>query len=148
MTVNENNLEKAKNLLKKIPDGETKILRAQDDNFNRKILEWGKFNIFVGIENNFRGRDKPKQLDSGLNHVLAKIASKNNVAMGIDLEEISKLNTKSKMKTLARIKQNIKICRKAKCKIRCLNYLDVKNATSFMITLGASTQQAKEATSF
>src|SRR3989344_7426582 len=138
------NLELAK---KQIREAKEKpiIIKAQDDEFNRKILEYGKFNVLLSPESEIaqKRKDKLKQLDSGLNHVLAKIAAKNNLAIGIDIEEICHLEKKEKAQRLARIKQNIKICKKAKTKLTILNYKDKLNASNLLLSLGASTQQAK-----
>ena len=123
------------------------IVRAQNDNFNRKILEYGKFDILVSVEAGKRQRTL-RNIDSGFNHVLAKIAEKNKVAIGIDVYEIARLAKEEKAKRLERIIQNIKTCRKAKTKIKLLNYKDKKNAHSFLISLGASTKQAKESLDF
>jgi len=137
------NLEQAKKLINKSKE-KPLIIQAQSDIFNRKILEYGKFDILLSPETGNR-RDKIKSLDSGLNHVLAKIATKNKIAMGIDLENISKLDKKDKAIRIARIKQNIAVCKKAKTKIKLLNYKDKKDSFSFLLSLGASTQQAKQA---
>ena len=83
--INTKNIEEAKRMIK-IKDG-LKIVLAQDDNFNRKILEHGNFDVLLSIEIGNR-KDKIRQTDSGLNHVLAKIATKNNISMGIDLNEL------------------------------------------------------------
>ena len=141
--INIPNIEQAK---KEIRNSKTKpiIVKAQNDEFNRKILEYGKFDILVGIETEKR-KNTLRQLDSGLNHVLGKIASKNNIIIGIDLEEISRLKEEEKANALAKIMQNIRICRKAKTRLIILNAEDKKNAFHFLISLGASTQQAKDA---
>ena len=145
--INTNNIEQAKKLIKSSKE-KSIIIKAQSLEFNRKILEYGKFHILLSIESSIEKKDKPKQLSSGLNHVLANIATKNNIAMGIDIREIRKLEKKEKAQRLARIKQNIKICRKAKTKIKLLNYKDKRDAIFLLISLGASTQQAKEAITF
>lgn len=144
--INEPNIEKAKNLIKKAIVEKEKpiIIQAQNDEFNRKILEYGKFDILLSVEAGER-KDKLRQRDSGLNHVLAEIAHKNKIAIGIDLEEIEKLSGKEKATRLGRIMQNIKVCRKVKCLIKVLNYKDKKDAASFLMSLGASSGQAKEA---
>ena len=122
------------------------IVEAQDDDFNRKILEYGKFDILLSLEKGNK-KDKPKALDSGLNEVLCDIAAKNRISIGIDIEDIEKLEKKEKAQRLARIIQNIRLCRKSKTKLKIINYKDKKSAFSFLISLGASTQQAKEAIS-
>ncbi len=144
--ISTDNLEEAKKLIKK--KNRPIIIEAQTDLFNRKILEYGKFDILTNIELQPNRKDKPKHLDSGLNHVLAKIASKNKISIGIDLNKLRNLDKKDKAKTLARIKQNIKVCRKAKTHLKILNYQDKKDAFSFLLTLGSSTAQAKKAITF
>ena len=74
-----------------------------------------------------------------------KSSTKNNTRIGIEIDKITKLDKKEKAKTLARIKQNIKLCRKAGCKIIVIdkNKYDKQGIMSFFISLGASTEQAK-----
>jgi len=145
MIINIQNIEKAKKEIKKA--NHPIIVQAQSDNFNRKILEYGKFDILLSVESGNR-RQTTRQLDSGLNHVLAKIAHNNNIAIGIDTEKIKTLSKDKKAKTLARIKQNINICKKAKTKLAIINAADKKDAFNLLLSLGASTQQAKQAVSF
>ena len=141
--INTPNLEQAKNQIKKAAEKPI-IIIAQNDEFNRKILEYGHFDIILGIERGDRKRTL-RNINSGFNEVLAHITAKNRVALGIDLEELNKLPKREQALRLERIIQNIKLCRKAKVKIALLNYKDKKEAFAFMISLGASTQQAKEA---
>lgn len=147
-----NNTEQAKSQIKKALAENKKpiIVKAQSLEFNRKLLEYGKFDILLDIHTSEtnqkeKQKDKLKYLASGLNHVLAKIAAKNSISIGIDLEKIRSLEKKQKALALARIKQNIKLCRKAKAKITLLNYKEKRNAFSLLISLGASTQQAQDA---
>lgn len=143
MIINTQNLEEAK---KQIKNAKSPIIvKAQNNEFNRKILEYGKFNILLSLETSKENKDTLKSLDSGLNHVLAKIASKNNISIGIDLNEIRNLDKKEKALRLARIKQNIEICKKVRTKIIFLNSKDKKDSLSLMLSLGASTQQAQNA---
>lgn len=144
--INTSNLEQAKSLIKQEIQAKTKpiIVIAQNDNFNRGVLEYGKFDILLSPEKGKRERTL-RQIDSGFNHVLAAIATKNKVTIGIDLGEISALPEKEKALRFERIIQNIKICRKAKTRLALLNYKDKKDAFAFLTSLGASTQQAKEA---
>jgi len=144
--ISETNINKAKEKIKSSKEKPI-IVKAQSIEFNRKILEHGRFDILLGIEY-LSKTDKIKQLSSGLNHVLAKIAAKNKIAIGVDISQLKKLEKKQKAVVLARIRQNVKICRKAKCKIKLLNYNDKKSAQFLLLTLGASTQQAKEAITF
>lgn len=137
------NIEQAKSLIKSSREKPV-IVQSQNDNFNRKIVEYGRFDILLGVEKGNKQRSL-RQIDSGFNHVLAKIASKNKVALGIDAEELRSLPLEEKAVRMERIIQNIKICRKAKVKIKLLNFKDERDASSLLISLGASSQQIKEA---
>jgi RNase P/RNase MRP subunit p30 len=138
------NLQKAKNEIKNSKEFPI-VVKAQNPEFNRKILEYGKFQILLDIHQT-KGPDRLRQLSSGLNHVLANIATKNKVAIGIDLANLRSLQPKQKAQALSRIKQNLKVTRKAKTNIKLLNYKDPKDAFEFLISLGASTIQAKQTT--
>lgn len=139
------NVEKAKKLIK--IERNPIIIKAQDDVFNRKIIEYGKFNILLDIESGKR-KDKLKFLDSGLNEILANIAHKNRVSIGVDIESIKNMGKKDKAIRIARIKKNIVYCRKKGVKILAINYKDSKNTLSLLESLGASSHQAKESISF
>lgn len=144
--ISTSNIEEARKLIQKAQKENKKpiIVQAVNDDFNRKLLEWGKFDILLSVEAGKR-RDKPKELDSGLNHVTAKIAAKNKVAIGIDLEELSKLEKKEKAIRLARISQNIVACRKANTQLAVLHSKDKRSAQSLLMSLGASSVQASKA---
>ncbi|MEM4259400.1 MAG: hypothetical protein QXS38_01385 [Candidatus Pacearchaeota archaeon] len=140
------NIEQAKNLIKKEKHDKISpiIVIAKDDNFNRKILEYGNFDILLSPEAGYKERTL-RQIDSGLNHTLASIAAKNKISIGIDLDKLKNMEKKEKALMIERIIQNIKLCKKAKVPLKILNFKDRKNAFAFLISLGASTQQAKEA---
>jgi len=145
--INTNNIEQAKKEIKSQKEKPI-IVKAQSLEFNRKLLEYGKFDILLSIESPLKQNQFQKSLDSGLNHVLAKIAVKNNISIGIDLKELRTLSKEQKAISLSKIKQNIKICRKAKAKLALLNVKDKHFAFSLLLSLGASTQQAKQAITF
>ncbi len=139
------NIEEAKKLIKK--SKHPIIIKAQNPEFSRKILEYGKFDILLSPELSENSKDTIKNIHSGFNHVTAKIASKNRISIGIDLNSLRNLEKKKKAISLSRIIQNIKIARKAKTKIKALNFKDIKDTQSLLLSLGASTSQAKEAVS-
>ena len=105
MIIDITNIEQAKNLIKARKSKQIIVL-AQNDNFNRKILEYGKFNILLSIEKGKKQRTL-RSIDSGLNHILAKIAAKNKISIGIDMNELRNLKKEEKAKRLERIKKNI-----------------------------------------
>lgn len=138
--INNQKIEEVKKLIKK--EQSPKIILAQNDEFNRKILEYGNFDILLSIENGNR-TNKIRQTDSGLNQIVAKIAKNKNVAIGIDLEEIRSLEPKQKAERISKIIQNIRLCRKTKTKI-AVKTSSLEKARLFLFGLGASTQQIKE----
>ncbi|MEK6825431.1 MAG: hypothetical protein AABY00_01455 [Nanoarchaeota archaeon] len=135
------NIDQAKKLLK--TESAPKIVKAVDDAFNRKILEYGKFDILLSVESGDH-QDTLRSINSGFNEVLARIAAKNNISLGIDFEEIKALDKKQKAQRLSKIRQNIRLCRKAGVKLALLHVRDRRDAESFLVAIGASTKQLKE----
>ena len=138
--INTPSIEEARRLIKKTET--LKIVLAQNDEFNRKMLEYGHFDILLSPEAGNR-KNKVRQTDSGLNHVLTKIAAKNKIAIGINLEELKTREPKEKAQRLARIKQNIQLCRKAKTRL-AVKTKHLHDAQDILQSLGAATQQTKE----
>ncbi len=129
------------------------IVKAKSEKFNRKILENEQIYAIFGLELTEK-KDKLKQKSSGLNEILAKIAVKNNIKIAVSLKELTKLGTTDKANLIARIKQNIKLCRKAKCSLIIASFAkkasemrDAYDIFSLCLTLGMNTKQAKLALS-
>jgi RNase P/RNase MRP subunit p30 len=106
------------------------------------MLELGGFEILVSPEQ-ISNPSKIKKVDSGLNHVLGKIASKNKIAMGINLQEIRSKDLKKKATALEKLGQNIKLARKHKFGLALLNSKDNLDSKALLTSLGASSQQTK-----
>lgn len=117
-----------------------------DDDLNRKVLEKEKVELFMPLL--LERKDFMKQRNSGLNQVLAKIAKKKEVSIGINFDEIINSYGKRKSQILARIKQNIKLCNKNKLKMKFI-FLDKKNnrnihdLKSLGLVLGMPTSMTK-----
>ena len=123
-------------------------IKGRDNLFNRRAIETLKIDYLISPETETPKsprKDTLKQRDSGLNHVIAKTAAKNKIQIIIDYQDINNIkNPKQKALRLARIIQNIKICRKAKCKIKIWdtkNQEDKFTLQSFGQSLGMSSQQ-------
>ena len=112
--INETSFDKVRKIIQKA-EGE-KVFSSNDDELNRKVLE--KLGIDVLLLNLSGRRDRLKQRDSGFNQVLAKIAKKNNVIIGINFDEIIESKNEKREKILARVKQNIRLCNKNKLKMK------------------------------
>jgi len=130
---------------KKIQDAEKPIIfSSNNDELNRQILEKLPINILLISQKN--KKDFQKQRDSGFNQVLAKIAKKNSVVIGINLDEIIEADQKQKAEILARIKQNIKLCNKNKLKMKFIsqkNKKDLYDLKSLGLILGMPTWMLK-----
>jgi RNase P/RNase MRP subunit p30 len=123
-------------------DNKIIIIKAKDEEFNRKILEISDVNVLLSPENHQR-KDKLKQKDSGLNEYLCKLAKKNNIKIAIDLENLKNADKKQKAILLSRIIQNIKLCKRTKTEIvffpiKNYNKLDL---ISFIFTLNGLPRQ-------
>jgi len=142
--IQENNFEKARKLIKE-NSGKKIIFSSNDDELNRKILEKEKIDVL--LLNQSGKRDFHRQRDSGFNHILAKLAKKKNIAIGINLDELINSTEKEKSAILARIKQNVKICNKNKLKMKFIsknNKRDILDLKSLGLVLGMPTNMIKE----
>lgn len=147
MIINTQNLNQARKEIQALKKEKKEIIvQAQDDAFNRKILENKEVDILLSPEIHNR-KETLKQRDSGLNEFLCKLAKKNNIKIGINIKEIQKLEKKQKSKVIARIIQNIKLCNRTKTQIILFPKEKHKkqDILSFFISLKGSTQQAKDA---
>lgn len=147
-TTNTNELRKQIQKSKKTKSEELIIVKAGDEEFNRKVLEIRGVNILLGpeIHDSNNRKDKLKQRDSGLNEFLCRLAAKNNIKIAIDMNELQKLEKKQKAKVLARIIQNIKLCKRTKTQIILYpeNKYKKQDVLAFITTLKGSTQQASK----
>lgn len=140
-----NNFDNARTEIRR-NKGKKIIFSSNKDELNRKILEKEKIDIL--LINQKARKDKLKQRDSGFNSILAKFSKKNDVAIGINLDEIINSSQKNKSEILARIRQNIRLCSKNKLKMKfiCINKKNEKNIydlKSLGLILGMPTWMAK-----
>jgi len=136
----EDDFQKARNEIKKNKKAGKIIIFSGSDELNRKVLEKEDIDVLL-IK--LKGRkDRLKQRDSGFNQVFAKLAQKKNVTIGIDFDEIMGSDKKEKIKIIARLRQNIEICKKNKLKMVFLNTKNQKdkyNLKALGLVLGMPT---------
>lgn len=143
--ISEFTFEKVRNKIKEInkKNPEAKIVfSSNDDELNRKILE--KEKISGLLLSQLIRKDKQKQRDSGLNQVIAKLAQKKRIFIGINLDEIIQSTPNQKEKILARVKQNINLCNKYKVQMKFIaqnqkNERNVYDLKSLGLVLGMPT---------
>ena len=133
--------------------GKTALIGG-DDAFNRRAIETLKIDYLVSPEKKV-GRSSLKQRDSGINHVVAKLAKEKGVSFVIDFSELSRLDAKRKIERIERIIQNVKICRKVNCDIKIAslasnkkNIADKKGREAFGISVGMSSLQSSKSIVF
>ena len=104
-----------KELLKKIREAKGKlvIFEASSEEMLRFALEKTKVDIIVGVEK-IHPKDSLHYVRSGLDQVLCRIASDNEKTIAFSFNDI--LNDKDRAKILARMKLNLKLCKKYKVK--------------------------------
>lgn len=137
------------------PSGAGKIIavKSRDEMFNRRAVETLKMNYLV-LGLNFE-KDSLKQRASGLNHVVAKEAAKKGASFVIDYSLFNNIDKREKARQIAKIIQNIVICRKTKCPIKIASFAKNENerlseieAKNFCFSLGMSSQQVAKVFDF
>jgi ribonuclease P/MRP protein subunit RPP1 len=143
-TVRENNFEKARKIIREQKKSKKQVIFvSSNDDLTRKILEKEPVDILVILQSHRKNRQK--QRDSGFNQVLAKIAKKNNVKIGICLDEILASKPKQKADILGRIIQNIKLCSKNRIQMKFCgeNTRNIYDLKSLGLVLGMPTWMTK-----
>lgn len=125
-----------------------------DDLVNRRAVESLKIDYLVSPERDAKF-DNLKQRDSGLNHVVAKMAGEKGVGIVVDMGEVSLLEGKKKARRIAKILQNVKVCRRAGCEVLIASFgKDKKNVfdelgrKSFGVSLGMSSSEVRDSVLF
>ncbi len=140
----EDNFDKARKQIQENA-GRKIIFSSDDDELNRKILEKEKIDIL--LLNQTGRKDSHKQRTSGFNQIMAKLAKKNDVIIGINLDELIKSSEKEKAAILARIRQNVKLCNKNRLKMKFIyknQKRNIRDLKALGLVLGMPTNMTKE----
>ncbi len=146
--VSGDNFSRLKSDLDKIKEKNQKskiIFSGKDDEFNRQVLEKAKVDAL--LINLSERKDFSKQRNSGLNSVLAEIAKKRDIKIGINFDELRTTDKKEKARILSRIIQNIAICKKKKIKMMIFSKeknVDKLEFKTLGLSLGMPTWMTKE----
>jgi len=118
------------------------LVRGGDLRLNREACETAEVDILTHPE---YGR-----IDSGLNHVLVKLATKNNVAIEINFREILVSSKRTRSMILKNMTQNVKLAKKYGADIiacsGALSHWDIcdpHSLISFVSLLGLQLNEAK-----
>ena len=126
------------------------IVLGSEDDINRKATEDKRISMLLNPEET-REKDFIHQRNSGLNHVLCRFASENNIKIGINVSSLFKLNPKERALKISRIMQNIVLCRKYRPKMLIASFaesaeelLTPYELKSIGIVFGMTPKQANE----
>ncbi len=140
---NENELER---LIKFRREYDVLLAKGSDLLLNRKAVQTKEVDILTHPEYNRK--------DSGFNHVMAELATKNNVAIEINFREISSSSKNTRANIMHKIKNNVELCKKYKTPvIICSGTVthwqlkDPKVLISMGCLLGLKLDEAKKAIS-
>tara|TARA_Y100000310_G_C20374714_1_gene665170 strand:+ start:254 stop:775 length:522 start_codon:yes stop_codon:yes gene_type:complete len=127
------------------------IKEGGSDEQNRKFVSDKRNDILMNPELKCVG-DKVHYRRSGLNQVLAKLAVKNDVAIGFGFGFVLDAVGWERGRILGRMKQNVRICRKAGVKMVVCSYAGgvkgmrgAKDLVAFARVLGMDGDEAKKA---
>lgn len=123
-----------------------RIVLMKDIDLNRALIERADFEVIL-FSNNAR-IDNIRYFDSGINRVIADFAFKRKISFGFDLNEIRLIGDYNKGIALARVSFAIEICRKSGVRFCVMGARDERGARALLVSLGASSKQAKEALVF
>lgn len=125
------------------------LILVEGSEKNRAVLETKKTDIIFNLENQ-RKQDFLHQRNSGLNHILAAIASEKKTAIGFSFSSILS-EKKRRARLVGRMMQNIMLCRKFKVKMVFASFAKSPyklrapyDILAFAKTIGMTAKEAKE----
>ena len=126
------------------------IVLGSTDDINRMALEDRRVDLLLCPEET-RKKDFMKWRNSGLNHVLCKLANKNNIKIGISFSRLNRMGSEEKSLKIGKIMQNIRLCRKYKVKLILASFAESESdllssyeMKSIGFVLGMTPQQVNE----
>lgn len=95
------------------------VVKSSED--DRQVIESGSADVVFGCETRAL-KDYAHQRASGLNHVLCKLATKNNVSIGFSFSELLEATPQQRAILIGRMQQNIRLCQKYKTPMRIASF--------------------------
>jgi ribonuclease P/MRP protein subunit RPP1 len=139
-------LEELKKLINIRRNYDILLVRGGNLNVNRKAVQMKEVDILTHPEYDRK--------DSGLNHTMAKLAAKNQVAIEINFREILQSSKNTRSHIMHHIQENVKLCKKYKTPIILSSgavshwqLKDPKVLTSMGCLLGLELDESKKALS-
>lgn len=144
--INTSSILKLKGMIKEFKKNKKKVIvKSQDDDFNRKVLENKDVDVLLFQDFDDK-KDRQKQRDSGLNEFYSRLAHENDITIGFNLDNLIKKNRTQKASYLAKLRQNISLCKRTKTKIEIFPKKFNKNdIIALFKTLNAPSDMARTA---
>ncbi len=98
--------DELKKLVRKRREYDVLLVKGHDLNLNRKAVQTKEVDILTHPEFDRK--------DSGLDHVMAKLAAKNNVAIEVNFREILQSSKNTRSHIIHNITENVRLCEKFK----------------------------------
>lgn len=137
-------------LEKRISRSKSNLVIVRGGELNRNILENKKVDILIDAEK----ISKPDSLhyrNSGLNHVLCKLAYKHDIAIAFNFNDVLRFKGVDRSVLLGRMSQNVRLCRKYKLRMVLASFasnkFELKNLhdlISFGIVIGMTPSEARD----
>ncbi len=129
-----------------------RIIKGGSISRNMEAVSSRKTDILIMAENIF-SNDKTHHRNSGLNHLICKLAKENNVAIGFSFSNL--LNSTNISRVLGRMKQNVRLCRKYKIRMMIGSFAEnefemrtAKDLMAFGRALGMTGSEVKKSMNF
>jgi ribonuclease P/MRP protein subunit RPP1 len=134
-----------------LTSGNLKICEGGTEDKNRNYVNNKQNDVLMNPELKSLG-DKVHYRVSGLNQVFAKLALKNDVAIGFGFSFVLNASGVERARILGRMKQNVRICSKVGTKMIVCSYANnlkemrgAKDLLAFARVIGMSGDEAKKA---
>ena len=118
------------------------------DNNVRNVMQKNSAQVIYSFEED-TGHDGVHYRNSGMNQVICKIASENNVSIGFSFSQI--LNSNNKKLLVGRMEQNIRLCRKYNLGLIVGSFANSPNEMrnpedlkSLFVNIGMTAKEAKD----
>lgn len=143
-------LKADKKNIQKMASGKNLVLFESDRENDRWVIEKNNPSIIFGFEDE-KAKDFIHHRNSGLNQVLCKMMSAKGIKYGLPLSSLLESKDNYRAQIIGRVKQNIKLCRKYKIKMKSFSFAkdpyqmrSPKDVASLLCLLGMQQKEAKD----
>lgn len=150
LTINPMHFSTRRELEKKL-DRQEGLKVVMGSAHNRLVVEVKKIDLLLSPEKGVK-KDALHHRNSGLNHVICKLAQKNKIAIGFNFNDVLRSKGITRAEVLGRMMQNVRLCRKYGLRMVIGSFAQDKwqmraknDLISFGIVLGMHQEEARKA---